>query len=266
MRLDAGGSRPSAGRLASLSFWGWVGRARGVPVAVGIVATALALCGCQSTQERSAELRLQAKHDVLASQGVSVTKQNPSVKVLQSAVIRSHEGVAVVVALRNTGTHALEDAPIEITVRDAHGSVVFQNNASGEEPSLTTVSLLEPGQETIWVDDQVQATGTPTFASALVGEATQASGKIPQLSVAGTHPSAEATAEATLSGTVSNRSQTTQQNLVVYAVARRSSKIVAAGRAVLPEVSAGTNASFQIYFVGDPSGAQIQTSAPATTF
>jgi hypothetical protein len=42
---------------------------------------------------------------------------------------------------------------------------------------------------------------------------------------------------------------------------------VAAGRAVLPEVPAqGTNVPFQIYFVGDPSGAQIQTSAPASTF
>src|SRR6202034_2341582 len=144
-------------------------------------------------------------------------------------------------------------------------------NASGLEPSLTTVSLLEPGQETIWVDDQVQASGgTPASASALVGEAAQLSGTIPQMSVAGTHLASEAGAEATLSGTVENHSQTTQQNLVVYAVARRASKIVAAGRAVLPEVTAGTNSGtnvpFQIYFVGNPSGAQIQTSAPATTF
>jgi hypothetical protein len=90
------------------------------------------------------------------------------------------------------------------------------------------------------------------------------------VSIAGTHLSTEAGGEATLSGTVSNNSPTTQQNLVVYAVARRASKIVAAGRAVIPEVTAGTNAGtnvpFQIYFAGNPSGAQIQTSAPATTF
>jgi hypothetical protein len=228
------------------------------------------LCGCESTQERSAELQRAAKHDVLATRGVSVSKENPSVRVLQSTVVRSHETTAVVVALRNTSSHALENAPIEVTVRDAHGTVLYQNNVSGLEPSLTTVSLLEPGQETIWVDDQVTASGTPVSASALVGEATQESATVPHLSVADTHLSAEAGAEATLSGTVSNHSQTTQQNLVVYAVARRASKIVAAGRAVLPEVTAGTNAGtnvpFQIYFVGDPSGAQIQTNAPATTF
>jgi hypothetical protein len=270
VRYRAGGSRPSFGRLACLSFWGWARRSRGVTTACGAVATALVLCGCQSTQERSAELQRAAKHDVLATQGVSVSKENPSVRVLQSTLVRSGESTAVVVALRNTSSHALENAPIEVTVRDAHGAVLYQNNASGLEPSLTTVSLLQPGQETIWVDDQVTATGTPTSASALVGEAAQASGSIPQLSVAGTHLSTEAGAEATLSGSVENHSQATQQNLVVYAVARRASKIVAAGRAVLPEVTAGTNAGtnvpFQIYFVGDPSGAQIQTSAPATTF
>jgi len=196
-----------------------------------------------------------------------VTKESPSVKVLQSTVIHSSSGTAVVVALRNTSTHTLENAPIEVTVRDAHGSVLYQNNASGLEPSLSTVSLLPADRETIWVDDQVTASGTPASASALVGEGTQASGSIPELSVTGTHPSTEAGTEATISGSVTNHSQTTQQNLVVYAVARSGAKIVAAGRAVLPEVPVkGTNVPFQIYFVGDPSGAQIQTGAPATTF
>ena len=188
-------------------------------------------------------------------------------KVLQNTVIHSSSGTAVVVALRNTSTHTLENAPIEVTVRDAHGSVLYQNNASGLEPSLSTVSLQPAGQETIWVDDQVTAGGVPVSVSAIVGEGTQASLNTPQLSISGIHQSAEAGTEATLSGSVTNHSQTAQQNLVVYAIARRGVKIVAAGRAVLPEVpAAGANVPFQIYFVGDPSGAQIQTSAPATTF
>ena len=290
MRYHAGGLHPRLGCKGRLSFGGWIGRARSAPKALGAVASGrldgpsrrvwrarsvtaalgvglvvVTLCGCQSTQERSAELQRQAKHDVLASQSVAVTKESPSVKVLQSTVIHSSSGTAVVVALRNTSTHTLKNAPIEVTVRDAHGSVLYQNNASGLEPSLSTVSLLLPGQETIWVDDQVTTSGTPATASALVGEGTQVSGSIPQLNIAGAHLSAEG--EATFSGGVANHSHTTQQNLVVYAVARRGVKVVAAGRAVLPEVpAAGTNVAFQIYFVGDPSNAQISTSAPATTF
>ncbi|HEY3970998.1 MAG TPA: hypothetical protein VGL79_06325, partial [Solirubrobacteraceae bacterium] len=156
---------------------------------------AVTLCGCESTQEHSAELQRQAKHDVLAAQSTAVTKESPSVKVLQSTVIHSSSQSAVVVALRNTSTQTLENAPIEVTVRDAHGNVLYQNNASGLEPSLSTVSLLLPGQETVWVDDQVTASGVPTSASALVGEGTQSSGAIPPLSVSGAHQSAEAGAE-----------------------------------------------------------------------
>jgi hypothetical protein len=243
------------------------GRARSVSAALGAVIVAVALGGCQSTQERSAELQRRAKHDVLAAHSAAVTKESPSIEVLQSTVIHSSSTTAVVVALRNTSNHALENAPIEVTVRDAHGNVLYQNNGSGLEPSLSTVSLLEPGGETIWVDDQVTASGVAASASALVGEGTQATGSIPQLSVSGTRQGVEASGEATLSGNVADQSQTAQQNLVVYAVARRGLKIVAAGRAVLPEVPAqGTNIPFQIYFVGDPGGAQISTSAPATTF
>ncbi len=247
MRSRSGGERPRIG---------WLGG----------VAVALVLCGCQSTQERSAELQGQAKREVLATQGVSVVKENPNVQVVRSTVVHSREGAAVVVALRNTSLHALENAPIEIAIRDARGAVLFKNNQPGLEPSLTRVSLLEPGAETIWVDDQVQAPGVPASASALVGEATGVSADIPSLSVTGDRLSAEAGAQATMTGTVTNRSQVAQQNLVVYAVAVRGSKVVAAGRAVLPEVRPSASVSFQIYFVGDPRGAKLETSVPPTTF
>ena len=51
----------------------------------------------------------------------------------------------------------------------------------------------------------------------------------------------------------------------MFGVARRAGRIVAAGRAVLPELPAGSRLPFQIFFVGDPHGAQLQVSAPATT-
>jgi hypothetical protein len=45
----------------------------------------------------------------------------------------------------------------------------------------------------------------------------------------------------------------------------RGGRIVAAGRAVLPEVGAGQRAPFQVFFIGSPQGAQLQASAPPTT-
>ncbi len=265
MRRGAGGWRPRGAVLARLSFWGWVGRSRGVSTAaLASIVTIVALSGCQTTMERSAQLQRAAKHTVLASRGVSVTRENPSVKVLYSTVVRSSEGTAVVVGVRNTSTQTLENAPIEITVRDAKGGVLFQNNQPGLDPSLTQVSSLAPGAETAWVDDQVQTAGVPASASALVGEATKASGGLPQMSVEGTHLVEGGGGGAT--GIVTNRSKITQEHLVVYAIARRGSRIVAAGRAILPEASPGAPVPFQVYFVGDPRGASVSTSAPATTF
>lgn len=242
------------------------GRARGVTTAaLAAAATIVALCGCQTTAQRSAQLQRAAKHELLASRGVSVTRENPSVRVLQSSVVHSSGATAVVVALRNTSSHVLENAPIEITVRDARGAVLYQNNQPGEDPSLTTVSLLEPGAQTLWVDDQVQTSGAPASASALVGEATAASASVPRVSVSQAHLSDEA-GEAGATGSVTNRSRVAQRHLVVYAIARRGGRIVAAGRAILPEVSPGASVAFQVYFVGAPSGARLRTEAPPTTF
>jgi hypothetical protein len=64
---------------------------------------------------------------------------------------------------------------------------------------------------------------------------------------------------------VHNRSSVAQQSLVVDVLARRGPAIVAAGRAVLPEVGAGGSSAFQAYLVGTPSGARLEASAPPTT-
>lgn len=229
------------------------------------VATAAFCSGCQTTAQRSAELQKHAKHQVLASKGVTVAKENPDVQVLQSSIVRSSEGAAVVVSLRNVSSHALKDAPIQITVLDAHGKAVFQNDQPGLDPSLTTVSLLPPGEETMWVDDQIPISGAPAKATALVGEATRAAADLPSLSISPTRLGGEG-GEATASGAVTNRSKVAQEHLVVYSIARRGSKVVAAGRAVLPEALPGKTVPFLLYFVGDPQGAKLQTSAPATTF
>ncbi|MGA9876990.1 MAG: hypothetical protein WBQ21_14400 [Solirubrobacteraceae bacterium] len=236
------------------------------PTALAVVSLALVCCGCESTQEKSAALGKAAKHERLALEGVSVSRESPSVRVLSTAVVHSSEATAVTVTLLNTSSKVLENAPIEITVRDAKGAVLFRNDQPGEAPSLAKVSLLGVDAQTMWIDDQVQVSGVPASASALVGEATPASGPIPQIGVSGVHAGGEASAGAGAAGTVSNRSSVTQQSLVVNAIARRGAKIVAAGRAILPEVASGASLPFQVYFVGNASGAKIETSAPPTTF
>jgi hypothetical protein len=237
--------------------------------ALGLVA--LVLTGCQTTAEKSAKLeqkakREQAQHPTLAQKGLSIARASTKVKVVSAAVIRSSEGAAAVVTLRNVTSSTLREVPIAITVTDAHGRTVFQNNAPDLEAALVSLPSLAARGEVAWVDDQLPASGEPAAVSARVGEGSSGAQSLPSVTIAGTHLIEDPTNGAGAAGTVRNRSSIAQRNLVVFAVARQAGRIVAAGRAVVPELTARAATPFQLFFVGDPRGARLQISAPPTTF
>lgn len=230
---------------------------------------ALALSGCETTAEKSAKLEAEAKreqalHPALTQKGLSIAHTSTKVKVVDATVVHSSEGAAAVVTVRNLSAHALRSLPIAIAVKDAGGRTIFQNNSPGLEAALTHVSSLPAHGSLTWVDDQIPSSGAPASVSATVGEAATTSDSQPRIEVDGARPGEEASGET--AGTVRNGSNVTQLNLVVYVLARRGGQIVAAGRAVLPEVGAGSSLPFQAFLQGDPSGAQLEASAPATTF
>ncbi len=236
-----------------------------VAAAVALLAL-LALSGCETTAEQSARLERAAHHARLAERGLSIARTSAYVHAVSTVLVHSSEGAAAVVTLRNDSGHALKDVPIAITVSNASGRTLFQNNAPGLEAALTSLASLPAHGEVTWVNDQVPASsGAPASVSAIVGESPSASGPVPRIEVAGVHLSEE-NGSTGATGTVHNRSHVTQQSLVVYVLARSAGRIVAAGRAVLPEVDAGASLPFQAFFVGSPAGARLEASAPPTTF
>jgi hypothetical protein len=237
-----------------------------VRAAAGLLLLALTLAGCESNVERSAHLAKLAHHHHV-QQGLSIAHISADVEVVETTVLRGAEGAAVaVVRMRNRAPRALREVPIAITVKDTGGRTLYQNNAPGLEATLTSLASLPAHGEATWVDDQVQASSAPASASAIVGEAPAASGPLPRIEVAGLHPGEEsATGGRNVAGTVRNRSGVTQQSLVIYVLAKRDSKIVAAGRAQLAEVTAGASVPFQAFLVGSSSGGKLEASAPPTT-
>jgi hypothetical protein len=233
--------------------------------ALVLVALALTLTGCETSAEKSATLEKQAlrqrAHQLRAQKGLSIARESADVKVLQSTIVHSSEGNAAVVTLRNAATRALSDVPIAITVKGASGSVLYTNTAPGLAHSLVSVPMLPAHAQVVWIDDQVQLAGAPASVSAKVGEGTAATGEIPGISIQGTHLGEAEGAE----GTVVNHSPVTQTELVVYALARRAGRIVAAGRAVLPQLAPDTPTRFQVFFIGSPAGAQLTFGAPPST-
>jgi hypothetical protein len=229
---------------------------------------ALALTACESNQERSAKLeRAAEKHKgeaarrrALAQRVLTITRVSKKIEIVSTELVRGREGDAAIVTLRNTSNTTLSDVPVQIHVRSAGGASLYTNDITGLSPTLASVALIPAHAVLTWIDDQVQASGVPVSVSAKVGEGTPSNAAVPELSVQGAH-----LAEGETEGNVVNHSQVSQQELVVNALARRAGKIVAAGRAVLPAASAGAATPFQIFFVGSPTGAQLEVSAPATT-
>lgn len=233
--------------------------------AAGLVLLALTLTGCESNQERSAALAKHAHHQRPLQAGLSISRRSADVKVLGTSFITGSEGAAAVVVLRNTSAHTLRDVPVAITVKGKNSRTLYENNGPGLEAALTSLASLPAHAQATWVDDQLPASSGTATVTALVGEA-PAAGAAPQIEVQGVHASEESGTGAGAAGTVRNRSSVTQRSLVVYGLAVRGGRIVAAGRAVLPEVAAGASVPFQAFLVGEATGAKLEASAPPTTF
>jgi hypothetical protein len=231
------------------------------------------LSGCETSAEKSAKLEKVAKreaavakrHEELVQKGLSITHESTKIRVSATAVVHSSEGTAAVVTLRNLSATAQRDVPIAIAVKSASGATIYTNRISGLASALVSVPLLPAHGTTTWIDDQIEAAGTPATVSARVGEGEPVTGAVPKLSVQGAHLLNDEASGLEDEGTVANHSAVAQRELVLYAVARRAGRIVAAGRALIPQVAAGGSARFQVFFIASPQGAQLELSAPAST-
>lgn len=236
--------------------------------AAALLVLALTLTGCETNEERHAELvrhDKQTRQATPAQTGLAVGRESSYVKVLGTTVLHDENGVAAVVRLRNDSQHPLHEVPIAITLHEPGGRTLYQNNLPGLSFPLTHAPLLMPGKSFVWIDDQIPASGTPGPLSVRVGEAPAAKPHPPSIAVTGVHIFDDPTNGVGAEGTVVNRSSVAQQELVVFAVGLRGGRIVAAGRAVLPNAPANSSTPFQVFFIGNPKGSSLQVSAPPTT-
>lgn len=231
----------------------------------------LSLTGClgvETTPEKSAKAAAKAKQEFSSQKGLKIGAVNPQVKVASSALVQDPNGVAAVVRLKNTGPTQVT-LPIAITVDDAKGQKLYANDTPGLDPSLTTVAVLQAGQEVDWVNNQIIVAGKAAKVAAVVGKAKgkPAGGALPKITIADvTHDKDEDGFYA--QGTIRNESTVPQKRLVITCVARAGDKVIAAGRAVVdrlePAAKLKKPTKFNVYFIGDPKSADLDCSAPPT--
>ena len=240
-----------------------MGRAR-LLVLVALTAGLLAagLSACTSTQDKSRELEAKGG-SLLDEKGVSVARNAREVRVLSTDVIQDENGTAAIVKLRNVSKRTLWQLPVAIDVRAPRGRSVFRNDQPGLEPTLAHVPLLRPRATFTWVNDQVAAAGAARSVEAKVGDGTpvQAS-RLPKVVLTKPRLQDDPVSGTAAVGLADNRSKVELRKLVVFAVARRGGRVVAAGRAQIPRLKPGKRARFQVFFIGDPRGARLELSAP----
>ncbi len=240
-------------------------RAALAPSALALLLAAVSLAGCETTAEKSAKLEKAAKRIAPAQQqGLSIAHVSSIVKVQSATLVHGTEGTAAVLTLHNSSAKAIREVPISISLKDAHGATVYTNSTPGLAKTLTSLALLPGRGDGVWIDDQIPGTNAKSIATK-VGEGVTVSGATPHLTIGETQLTKDPSGAATVEGTIKNSSSTAQSELIVYALARKSGSVVAAGRAVLASLAPGASAPFQAFFVGAPAGARLQLSAPPTT-
>ena len=235
----------------------------------GVITLALAaasLTACQTTQDTSAELAKQAK-SVAKESGVTIGRENSSIKVTSSAVLHDANGTAAVVLLRNAGGATQLKVPIGIALSDAKGAKLYSNDIPGLDTSLTSIAAVGPRERTFWVNNQIQAPATPRRASAKVGAAKRtATVALPRMDL--TRIVLEHDTDGLFArGIVTNRSKLAQIRLVIACISRRGDKVLAAGRAIVDRLAPAPTTkpiSFRVYFIGNPKGGRLSCAAPPT--
>jgi len=228
-------------------------------VVVGLAGISLVVAGCESTQDKSAKVAAELG-PVRQEEGLQISKRSTDVKVVSTTLLTDQAGSAVVVGLRNSSAQGLVGVPIAIDVLDAKGKSVYRNDIPGIEPALAAVPYIPAGGETEWVHDQILASGKPAKVEVKVGEGGQPfSGELPSVSVSVPKIEGDPFSGVLAGGTVSDESGEDLDRLLLYAVARKHGKIVAAGRgAIEPFKSKPKPFPYNIYFIGDPRGADIE--------
>jgi hypothetical protein len=235
-------------------------------IAAAVVAVAATgLVACESTQDKSAEIEANSG-ELLEEKGFEVTEQSGTVEVLSSTVLTDKYGSAVAVELRNGSNETLTNVPVAIDVKGAKGETVYTNETPGLDQTLTSVPVLEPGEETVWVNDEILPTGEPKSVDVTVGESTEAPpSQVPAVDVSEPEVRVDPVSGIEATGTVTNESGEDLQFVYLYGVARKGNEIVAAGRGLIDRLRTEAEPSYHVFFIGDPQGAEVSVT-PAPTF
>lgn len=230
--------------------------------AAGVAAlVVLPLAGCTTTQERSANLAKNAEKAAEAKR-FQVGRTNPDVKVVSVTTIPGDSANAVVVKLENRSSTTQVVVPVALDLYDAKDTSIYTNRVDGLDQALNNIEVVPPGTSW-WLNNQVPTTKAARTRVRVGTSRTATPASIPEMRVSPLKFTEDGGVKVGR-GKIENLSTIEQRRLTIFAVALKGGKPVAAGRAVIEKLGpkGGKKVGFSIYFNGDPTGAQLEISAP----
>jgi hypothetical protein len=213
-----------------------------------------ALAGCKTTQQSNDRLELRSTRELTSRVPVDVRKQNPEIKIVQTAVVNGprEKGGAIVAVLKNVSDHVTNDLPIEVGV----GGQPL-NSGKTFTYAQTRAPALDPGQQTTWVFQTAKPLpGGAPFAR--VGTppspALATTGSLPEIEAS----PASAPTNSTLSVKITNKSDIPQYDLAVYAAAKKGQHYVVAGTGGVEHLGSNGSTTIDLPLTGDAEAADLQ--------
>ena len=174
--------------------------------------------------------------------------------------------MAAVVALRNTGP-AQAAVPVGDRRVRREGPIDLRQLDPGPRPlARRRCPRIARGAHTSGSTTRSRPPARRAASSAKVGAAkAPAPGALPKIGISKLEYGDDVSG-VFARGVIANHSKIAQRRLVVSCVARRSTKVVAAGRAIVEKLQPAPTpkpVTFRVYFIGDPNGGHGQLRRPA---
>jgi hypothetical protein len=239
-------------------------RSASAPIAAVLVLVLLA--GCDTTQQQSARAKLTATRLLAGRDPLLVRTPDPAIRVGRVEIVRHGAAAAVIVELRNTSAAPLTDLPISVGLESDRRHRRYLNRRGGLGYFENHVAAVPAGGSTTWVFTTHRLTRASGRPFAVVG----APARPPISSAAGTLPDIVATATSPAGPRVGvrlrNAAGVPQYGMQVYALARRGSRYVAAGRVTVAHLGSHAGARVKVRLIGSTRGAAVTVLAQPTIF
>jgi uncharacterized lipoprotein YmbA len=219
---------------------------------LAVLAVALPLAGCTTTQHAAQRVQLDSARQRAALEQTRVTTPNATVTATAIATVVRSGKTAFVVTVHNGGGTGVTDLPISVGYDQGHSSVFL--NAS---PNLNYFEAHLPAiaahHSLKWVFTTTHALPKGARPFSAVGRKQAAPAKLTETDVRIGVRYTSSSGQSSVTVHLHNPSTVPQYQLQLYAYSRQDGRYVAAGNATVPDLGAGSKQRVKLQLTGATS-------------